>query len=191
MGAHDIYAHIVQGAAQGLGVLDDLTGILLAVDLVLRHGDGQGGHGMEVVRRRDARECGLAQLGLHLTAEVVPDQYAVVRAREGLVGAAGDDVHALPQGVLELLAGYEAENVGRIIPYQAASVLKGILELLDGSGEQEYGKAELGHLGLLLAQELPGGVDVEVPVLVVPWIVHGVEATQAHCAELRGRDVGA
>ena len=100
-------------------------------------------------------------------------------------------MHALPEGVLELAAGDEAEDVGRVIPYGAARLLQGVLDLLDRGGEQEDRQAELGHLGLLLDQELPGSVDVEVPVLVVPGVVDRVEAAKADRAERGGGDVRA
>ncbi len=76
--------------------------------------------------------------------------------------------------------------MGSVVPHHAASVLQGILDLLDGGGEQEHREAELGHLGLLLAQELPRCIDVEVPVLVVPWVVNGVKPPEAHRAERSG-----
>ena len=68
--------------------------------------------------------------------------FLAVPSWAGLVGGAGHHLHPLSQRVLELAAGYEAQNMGRIVPDITTSLFQCVLQFLQRGWKEEHGHAE-------------------------------------------------
>ena len=175
--ADDLKALLCHGLGEGLGVLDDLGRILLTVLKHLRCGDDLAGHVVEVVVAEDTREDGPLEL-CRVLPNVLVYYNATLRAGEGLVGGGGYYLRPLPEWILELTAGYEAEDVGRIVHHVGSDFLGHRCEFLNRVGERVERAAEDDQLGLYLSYEPLCLVDVDVELLVVKG--PGVNVEAAH-----------
>ena len=127
----------------------------------------------------------------HLVIAGISDEYPVLRAWECLVGAAGDYLDAFPQRVLELATGYQAENMGAVVPDIEADLVQRILQFLDWRREKENGLAEQRDLRLHLKYGAPGPIHIEIHFMRVERISVTDQPPQSHCTEFGRADVRA
>ena len=179
----------VERRAQRPGVLDRPPGVLPSEGEVLGQADGEGGHGVQVMVGGDAREGGPLQPLHDLRVVGLSEEDPVLRTGEGLVRRGRDHHAALPERVLELAAGDEAQHVGRIVPALRADLLQRRPELGDGEREEEEGEPEEAELRPDGLEDLPGPGNVEGHPVRVPGIVDRFHRPEAEGAEGGARDV--
>ena len=105
--------------------------------------------------------------------------------------APGHHVGALSERILELVAGYQPEDMRGVVHHLRADLVGGGGELLERSREQEDGLAEQGDVGLGLSNQLCSGVDVWLHAALDPWIGHEAQPPQSDRAHAGMRDVAA
>ena len=164
----------LQAPGERLGVADDgaLIGILEVIHLIGSHQHAE--LRAEVVVRDTARERaalnGLPQAPLEVLALIIHADDAALRAEEGLVRRAGDDLRALLEGVLEVIAD-KAQHMGHIVHDRRGDVLridKGA-DLCDRLAVQDHALAEDDELGAILVDELLRALDVDLVDVVAAY----------------------
>jgi len=121
----------VQRGSEGLRVGDHLARVGAAEGEMFRETDGERRHRVQMVVARHAREGRRCEALRDLRVVGVGEQDPVLRAGERLVRRGGEDLTALVERVLELSAGDQPEDVGRVVPSDGPDLLERRLKLFD------------------------------------------------------------
>ena len=173
--AHHVQAIAPEAAGEGLGVADNgaLIRVPELVHFIGRHQHTQLGAQMMVgdASGEGAAFDGLPQAVFQVLLLIVHADDAPLGTEEGLVGGAGDDLRALLEGVLEVIAD-KAQHMGHVVHDGGGDLL--LIHKLPDLGHrllvQDHGLAEDDQFRTIAVQELLGLLHIHL-IGVIP--AHG------------------